>query len=144
MHNADCSAIAGVRSKYGLNNRSAVQVIEDALSTSPEINHPPVATTSPTYHSQTDFASSFSPEQAQPSPQIYIHAPSQAIVPSGGNSHSAALLQIHTLLLQCHLYCPIPAVVLILFTLGVLPQGAMATAWTLHILLRFGQASVSA
>ena len=95
--------VAGLRSKYGLNNHSAVQVIEDALSTGPETDLQPVAATSPKHHSQTDFAPNFSPEQAQPLPQRHNHAPSQAIVPSGGYNLPAALLQTHTLLPQCHI-----------------------------------------
>lgn len=135
--------VAGLRSKYGLNSRSAVQVIEDALSTSPETNHPPVAATSPTYRSQAGFAPSFSPEQAQPSPQRHKHAPSQAIVPSGVYKHPTALSADPYTAASTSVYS-IPAAVLILFTLDMLPQAAMTMTWTLNILLRLGQASVNA
>lgn len=75
-------AVPGLRSKYGLNNRSAVQVIEDALGTDPEIVHQPAAT-SRTDDSQLDLAASFPQDQAQRSPQKRQHAASQAIVPAG-------------------------------------------------------------
>lgn len=96
-------AVVGMRSQHGLNNRSAVQVIEDALSTNPEMGYTPAMAPSPMYDSPRNPAPNFQQEQAPPSPRRQKHASSQAIVPAGQYSLITAVLQMHVrLLLRCH------------------------------------------
>lgn len=96
-------AVLGMRSKHGLNSRSAVQVIEDALSTNPEMGYQPAAAPSPMCDPSRIPAPSIQQEHAAPSPQRQKHASSQAIVPSGQYGLITAVLQMHVrLLLQCH------------------------------------------
>lgn len=84
-----------MRSKYGLHRRSAVQLIEDALRTDPQIGYQSAAVPSPLYTSPANPATSFPQEQARQSPHKHKQASAQAVVPSGVYSLNPLVVQMH-------------------------------------------------
>lgn len=74
---------SGLRSKYGLNSKSAAQVIEDALSTDLQGTHHSAAAAGGYHEPYSSLAPSFPREQGHASPHKTKPATSQSIVPAG-------------------------------------------------------------